>query len=80
MLRPIHRGHSGNSDATAIALSFGFASYVMVYSVGSMSGGHLNPAITTAFLFSGSLSVIEWGLYVPPPLAGPLFFGVWRVA
>jgi MIP family channel proteins len=66
----LNAARTGNADATAVALSFGFASYVMVYAVGSMSGGHLNPAITTAFLFSGSLSVIEWGLYVIAQMLG----------
>lgn len=58
------------TDITGVALSFGFAAYCMVYTVGSISGGHLNPAITTAFLVSGSLSVIEWGLYFISQMLG----------
>ncbi len=39
-----------------IALAFGFAVLVMVYTVGPISGCHINPAISIAMLAAGKLS------------------------
>eukprot|EP00040_Diaphanoeca_grandis_P006988 m.39287 g.39287 ORF g.39287 m.39287 type:complete len:344 (-) comp18161_c0_seq1:109-1140(-) len=57
-------------DTTPIALSFGFAAYVIVYSIGGISGGHINPAISTAFLVAAKLSFVEWVFYVSAQMIG----------
>ncbi|MBS2032212.1 MAG: aquaporin Z [Deltaproteobacteria bacterium] len=40
-----------------IALAFGFSLLVMVYAIGPISGCHVNPAVTLAFLLRGRVNV-----------------------
>lgn len=42
-------GAGGGIGPLGIALAFGFVVAAMVYSVGHLSGAHLNPAVTVAF-------------------------------
>lgn len=59
-------GHLG------IALSFSFAVVAAAYSVGPISGAHLNPAVSLAMLINKRLTWIEWGIYVTAQLLGAL--------
>jgi len=52
------------SSNTCIALSFGFAVACMVYATANVSGGHLNPAITIAFLATGNIDIIRGVGYI----------------
>jgi len=45
-----------------IALTFGLVVMAMIYAVGDVSGAHFNPAVTSAFWFSGRFS---GGLVIP---------------
>lgn len=47
-----------------IALAFGIAVLVMVYAIGSISGCHINPAITIAMLVNGKISGKDAGMYI----------------
>jgi aquaporin Z len=47
-----------------IALAFGIAVLVMVYAIGSVSGCHINPAITIAMLVNGKISGKDAGVYI----------------
>ncbi len=47
-----------------IALAFGLAVLVMVYAIGSISGCHINPAISISMLAAGKLSVKDTVGYV----------------
>merc|ERR1719171_3501954 len=60
------------------ALSIGSILMVMVYSLGSVSGGHFNPAVTIAVIGSMRrlLSVTEALSYVAGQLAGAIFGGI----
>jgi len=54
-----------NADGTVgIALAFGLAVLVMVYAIGSISGCHINPAISISMLAAGKLSVKDTVGYV----------------
>jgi len=55
---------------TLIALAHGFAIMIMVYSVGEISGGHLNPAVTWALLISNKLSLLRAICYVVAQMIG----------
>ena len=51
----INDGSGGAILHVGIALTFGLVVLAMVYSVGDISGAHLNPAVTSAFWLSGRL-------------------------
>jgi len=55
---------------TLIALAHGFAIMVLVYSVGEISGGHINPAVTWALLITDRLSIIRAVVYWHSQLLG----------
>jgi len=42
-----------------IALAFGMAIVVLAYSIGNKSGGHINPAVTTALMVAGKCEALE---------------------
>lgn len=43
---------------------FGFAIFLLVYLVGPISGGHINPAITIAFVLTGKTSIVRGIMYI----------------
>ena len=43
-----------------IALAFGLVIVAMAYSVGNVSGYHVNPAVSIAMLINGSLTLNEF--------------------
>jgi aquaporin Z len=47
-----------------IAFAFGIAVLAMVYAIGSVSGCHINPAITISMLVAGKISVKDAVFYV----------------
>ena len=47
-----------------ISFAFGLAVLGMVYAIGSISGCHINPAISISMLVAGKLSVKDTALYV----------------
>lgn len=55
---------------TLISLAHGFTIMVLVYSIGEISGGHINPAVTWACLFTGKISVLRAVIYVLSQLFG----------
>ena len=54
----------GADGTVGIALAFGLAVLVMVYAIGSISGCHINPAISISMLAAGKLSVKDTVGYV----------------
>lgn len=58
-----HAGPAG-IGLLGIALAFGFSVLVMVYTIGPISGCHINPAISIAMLAAGKLSVKDTVGYI----------------
>ncbi len=52
------------------ALAFGLVIVAMAYSIGNVSGCHINPAVSIAMLVSGKLSVTDFVGYVVAQFAG----------
>ena len=48
----------------AIAVAHGVAVCCLAGATGAISGGHLNPAVTLAFVVAGKETLIRAGLYV----------------
>ena len=53
-----------------IAIAFGVAVLAMVYAIGSISGCHINPAITIAMLVSGKIKGKDAGMYIVAQCVG----------
>src|SRR5260221_8070927 len=61
---------SENSGWLVIVLGWGLAVTLAIYAVGSISGAHLNPAVTIALALKGDFPWSEVGGYVSAQLAG----------
>ena len=53
-----------NTLLTAVALAFGFGITVLVYSIAPISGGHINPAVTLAFVILGQMDIATGLMYM----------------
>ncbi|WP_326551768.1 MIP/aquaporin family protein [Micromonospora sp. NBC_01813] len=53
-----------------VALAFGFIMLVLVYTIGPLSGSHVNPAVTLGVLLSGKISPVGAVAYWIAQLAG----------
>lgn len=54
------------------ALAFGLVIVAMAYSIGNVSGCHINPAVSIAMLVSGKMSVKDFIAYIVAQFAGAL--------
>lgn len=61
-----------NPAVFQICLAFGMAIVCLVYSCWAISGGHLNPAVTTALMISGHHPIVDGVLYIIAQLCGSL--------
>ena len=52
------------------ALAFGLAIVTMAYSIGNVSGCHVNPAVSLAVLISGKMSAKDFALYCVSQVLG----------
>ncbi len=59
-----------------VALAFGFALLVMAYAVGSISGCHINPAVSFAFLLTRKMGLGSFIVYVAAQLTGAALAGI----
>jgi aquaporin Z len=57
-------------------LAIGFVLMVMVFAGGHISGGHYNPAVSTAVLLRGKMAPGEWLAYVPTQLVAAALGGL----
>ncbi len=56
----------------ATALAFGLVIVAMAYSIGNVSGCHINPAVSIAMLISGKMTVKEFIVYIVSQFVGAL--------
>lgn len=69
---------SGNLVATALA--FGLVIVAMAYSIGRISGCHINPAVSLGCALSGRMSWKEFGLYCLAQVIGGFLGGIFLFA
>lgn len=55
-----------------IAVAFGLAIVAMAYSIGNISGCHINPAVSLAMLIRGNLNTMEFVGYVVSQVVGAI--------
>lgn len=55
-----------------IAFAFGLVIVAMAYSIGNVSGCHINPAVSLAMLISGRMNAKEFGFYVVSQVLGAI--------
>ena len=59
-----------NADIVATAAAFGLSIVILAYSVGRISGGHANPAVSLAMAIRGDISWKEFALYTLAQVLG----------
>jgi len=64
--------HPGSLGSLGISLVFGLVIMAMVYATGHLSGAHLNPAVTIAFVCTRHFPRAEAAAYLLAQLAGAL--------
>ena len=57
-------GISGYLDVLGIAMTFGLSIVAMAYSIGNISGCHINPAVSLGCLLGGRMGVKDFVFYV----------------
>jgi len=65
--------YTGNVVATALA--FGLVVVAMAYSIGSISGAHINPAVSLAVFINRKMNVKDFSLYVIAQVIGAIAGG-----
>ena len=55
----INQESNGAVTHVGIAITFGFIVMSMIYALGNISGAHLNPAVSIAFVLAGRFSIKE---------------------
>ena len=60
------------SNLVSIALGFGFAIAALAYSIGPISGGHMNPAVSFSFLLIGKLDPLSTIAYIVSQCLGAI--------
>ena len=59
-----------------VALAFGFVLLAMAYTIGHVSGCHINPAVTLAFWLSRKVTIVQAGYYWVAQFLGALLGGL----
>ena len=60
----LNGGATSVAAVLTIAFAFGLSVVAMAYTIGPVSGCHINPAITIGVWLNGGLSVMEAGVYI----------------
>jgi len=64
-----------SGDFVATGLAFGLALMAIIYVIGPISGGHVNPAVSVAFLIKRKLSLKDFAFYVVAQVVGAIIGG-----
>lgn len=65
-------GCAGNDGIVATALAFGLVIVAMAYSIGNISGCHINPAVSVAMLINKKMSAKECLWYIVSQVLGAI--------
>jgi aquaporin Z len=65
-----------NRTAPVAPIAIGSALMVMIFAGGHISGGHYNPAVSTAVLIRGKIAPNEWAAYVVTQLVAGVVGGL----
>lgn len=68
----INQETGGAVSHVGIAITFGFIVMAMIYTLGTISGAHLNPAVTIAFTLAGRFSLREVLPYIISQAVGAI--------
>src|SRR5947209_19714111 len=68
----INQASNGAIPHAGIALTFGLVVLAMIYTVGDISGAHLNPAVTIGFWIARRLPGRELAPYLASQITGAL--------
>lgn len=60
----------GALGTTGVAAVFGLIIMVMIYATGHLSGAHINPAVTIAFILTRHFPIRDAGAYIAAQLTG----------
>jgi glycerol uptake facilitator protein len=66
----------GSSELSTISFCFAFAIFAAVYSVGHISGAHINPAVTIALLATRKIDSRTAGIYIVAQVIGAIIGAV----
>jgi glycerol uptake facilitator-like aquaporin len=61
-----------NTFLTAVALAFGIGIAVLAYTIAPISGGHINPAVTFAFLILKKMPLVDGLMYIVAQFLGAI--------
>lgn len=62
----------GSIGFLGISLAFGFSVLAMAYGIGSISGCHINPAVTVGALVAGRINAKDAGMYIVFQIIGAI--------
>ena len=68
----INNETNGAVTHVGVAITFGFIVMSMIYALGNISGAHLNPAVSIAFVLSGRFQLKQLLPYIASQIAGAL--------
>ena len=72
----IVNGIDGSLSHLGVSLAFGLVVLAMIYSIGNISGAHINPAVSLGFWMSGRLPAKRLPIYLLAQLLGAVLAGM----